>query len=181
LLTQVNGVAAAAAASTGTYASVSQASTGKQAAGGVQVTPRACSGPASAGFGPTALAAAPAAAVTFRVATNEVSEVLIASSGKSASAALAGHVPAGCARYQERAGGKTLTYDVKKQAITGVGTQAEVLNVQAAGAASDDQWSLVYRGAGFAGTVTVTGPNASEKAVQELGQQAYAFAAKTLS
>ena len=39
-------------------------------------------------------------------------------------------------------------------------------------------WSLIYRGAGFVGTVTVVGPNASEKAVQELGQQAYAFAAK---
>jgi hypothetical protein len=38
LLTRVNGVAAAAPASSGSYASVAQASTGKQAAGGVQVT-----------------------------------------------------------------------------------------------------------------------------------------------
>jgi hypothetical protein len=42
-------------------------------------------------------------------------------------------------------------------------------------------WSLIYRATGFVGTVTVVGPNASEQAVRELGQQAYAFAAKSLS
>jgi hypothetical protein len=181
LLTRVNGVAAAAPASSGKYASVSQASTGKQAAGGVQVTPEACTGAATQGFDPTALAGAPAAAVTFRVGANGVSEVLVASSGKSASTALAGHVPAECARYKEKAEGKTFTYGVKEQAVTGVGAQAKVLNVQAVGATSDDLWSLIYRGADFVGTVTVVGPNASEKAVQELGQEAYAFATKTLS
>lgn len=181
LLTHVNGVAAAGPASTGKYASVSQASTGKQAADGARVTPKACTGAATAGFDPVALAQAPAAAVTFNVGGNGVTEVLVASSGKSASTALAGRVPPGCAQYKEEADGKTLTYDVKEQPVTGVGAQAKVLNVQAVGTRSDDQWSLIYRGAGFVGTVTVVGPNASEKAVQELGQQAYAFATKTLS
>jgi hypothetical protein len=110
-----------------------------------------------------------------------VSEVLIASSTKSASTALAGHVPAECARYEEKVDGKTFTYGIKEQAITGIGKQARVLNVNADGVKADDLWSLIYRGAGFVGTVTVVGPNASEKAVQELGQQAYAFAAKSLS
>lgn len=182
LLTRVNGVAAAAPASSGSYASVVQASTGKQAAGGVQVNPKTCTVAATEGFDPTVLAGAPAAAVTFRVAANGVSEVLVATSGKAAAAALAGRIPAACARYQEKVGGKTITYNVTEQAVTGVGKQAKVLNVRAVGgAASDNLWSLIYRGSGFVGTVTVIGPNASAEAVQELGQQAYAFAAKTLS
>ena len=36
-------------------------------------------------------------------------------------------------------------------------------------------------GKGFVGTVTVVGLNASKQAVTELGQQAYAFAARSLS
>lgn len=175
LLTRVNGVAAAAAASSGRYGSVAQAT------GGVQVIPKACAVAATQGFDPTVLTGAPAAAVTFRVAANGVSEVLIASSGKSAATALAGRIPAACHRYEEKVGGKTVTFGVKEQAVTGIGRQAEALNAQAPGAASDNLWSLIYRGADFVGTVTVIGPNASEKAVQELGQQAYAFAAKTLS
>jgi hypothetical protein len=181
LLTRVNGVAAAAPASSGKYASLPGANTGEKAVSALQVTPKACAGAATAGFDPTALAGAPAAAVTFRVGTNGVSEVLIASSPKSASTALAGHVPAECARYQEKVQGKTFTYGIKEQAITGIGKQARVLNVHAVGAKADDLWSLIYRGDGFVGTVTVVGPNASEKAVQELGRQAYAFAAKSLS
>ena len=181
LLTRVNGVAAAAPASSGKYASLPGASTGEKAVSALQVTPKACSGAATAGFDPTALAGAPAAAVTFRVGTNGVSEVLIASSAKSASTALAGHVPAECTRYEEKVEGKTFTYGIKEQAITGIGKQARVLNVQADGSKVDNLWSLIYRGVGFVGTVTVVGPNASEKAVQELGQQAYAFAAKSLS
>lgn len=180
LLTRVNGVPAAAASS-GKYASVSQASAGAQAAPGAQVTPKACTGPATEGFDPAALVGAPAAAVTFRVGTNGVSEVLVAPSAKSAASALAWHVPAGCARYKEKAGGKTFTYEVTEQPVTGIGEQAKVLNAQATSASPDDLWSLIYRGSDFVGMVTVVGPNASEKAVQELGQQAYAYAAKTLS
>lgn len=194
LLTKVNGVGPAAPASSGNYASVAQASAGKAQASagkaqasagkkpaGVQVVPKACAGAATEGFNPAALAGSPAAAVTFRVASNGVSEVLIASSDKSAATALGAHVPAQCMRYQEKAGGKTFTYGVKEQPVTGVGAQAKVLNVHAVGTASDDLWSLIYRGHGFVGTVTVIGPNASEKAVKELGQQAYAYATKTLS
>jgi hypothetical protein len=181
LLTQVNGVAAAAPASSGKYASLSAASAGSQAASAVQVTPKVCAGAATAGFDPTALAGAPAAVVTFRVGTNAVSEVLVASSAKSASSALAGRVPAQCAQYEEKVQGKTFTYGTKEQAIAGIGEQAQILNVHTASAGPDNLWSLIYRGAGFVGTVTVVGPNASEQAVKELGKQAYAFAAKSLS
>lgn len=179
LLTRVNGVAAAAPASSGTYSSMQAANS--KAASGIQVTPKACSQAATVGFNSAALGTAPAAAVTFRVGTDGVSEVLIASSAKSAATVLAGQVPAECAQYQETVGGKTYAYDVKEKAIGGIGEQARVLNVYAASAKSDEMWSLVYQAKGFIGTVTVVGPNATEQAVTELGQQAYAFATKSLS
>jgi hypothetical protein len=179
LLTRVNGVAAAAPASSGTYSSMQAANS--KAASGIQVTPKACSETATVGFNSAALGTAPAAAVTFRVGTNGVSEVLIASSAKSAATVLAGHVPAQCAQYQETVGGKTYAYDIKEKAISGIGEQARVLNVYPASAKSEEMWSLVYQAKGFIGTVTVVGPNATEQAVTELGQQAYAFATKSLS
>jgi hypothetical protein len=179
LLTRVNGVAAAAPASSGTYSSMQAANS--KAASDIQVTPKACSAAATVGFNSAALGTAPAAAVTFRVGTNGVSEVLIASSAKSAATVLAGHVPAECAQYQETVGGKTYAYDIKEKTISGIGEQARVLNVYAASAKSDEMWSLVYQAKGFIGTVTVVGPNATEQAVTELGQQAYAFATKSLS
>jgi hypothetical protein len=181
LLTRVNGVAAVTPVSTGRYASLTAATTGRLAANVVHVSPPACAGAASAGFGSAILAGAPAAAVTFRLGGNVVSEVLIASSAVSASAVLAGHVPAGCARYQGKVAGKTVTYGLTEKEVTGIGQQARVLNVRAGGAASGNQWTLVYQGAGFVGTLTVIGPNASELAVRELAQQAYAFAASSLS
>jgi hypothetical protein len=180
LLTRVNGVTATAPAATGTYASLPEPGA-KKTAGAVQVTPAGCTGSALAGFNPAALAGAMAASVSFRVSGNDVSEVLIASSDKSAAAALAGKVPAKCAHYEEKVDGKTFKYAVDETTLTGIGKQARVLNVDAEGAASEEQWSLVYRGTGFVGAVTVIGPNASADAVRELGQQAYAFAAKSLS
>ena len=180
LLTRVNGVAAATPASSGKYSSMTPGA-GKQAAGAVQVTPKVCTGAATAGFNPTVLADAPAAAVTFQVGTNGVSEVLVASSAESASAALTGDVPAQCSRYEEKAGGKTYTYSITEKAVKGIGQQARVLNAYPEGAKAENMWSLIYRATGFVGTVTVVGPNASEQAVRELGQQAYAFAAKSLA
>jgi hypothetical protein len=180
LLTQVNGVAAAAPATSGKYSSVAQASASKQASG-VTVSPKACSQAATEGFDPSALSGAPAAGVTFQVGTNGVSELLISSTAKSASTALAGQVPAGCTKYSETVDGKTLTYSLAEEAVSGIGAQAKVLNVHPVSGTADDLWSLIYRGTGFVGTVTVIGPNASEAAVKELGQQAYAFAVKSLA
>jgi hypothetical protein len=181
LLTRVNGVAAVTPARVGEYGTLSAASTGRPAADAVQVSPSMCGGAAAAGFGSAILAQAPAAAVTFRVGGNAVSEVLIASSAVTASAVLAGRVPAGCATYQGKVAGKTVRYGLTVKAVTGIGQQAKVLNVRAGGSAPVNQWSLVYQGAGFVGTVTVTGPNASEAAVRELAHQAYAFAARSLA
>src|SRR5690242_40766 len=120
LLTRVNGVAAAAPASSGKYSSLTAANTSKNGANAGQVTPKTCAG-AAAGFNPTALAASPAAAVTFKVGSNGVSEVLIASSAKTAATALAGHIPAECAKYQAKVAGKTYTYGATEQKVTGIG------------------------------------------------------------
>ena len=181
LLTRVNGVAAAASATTGEYAMLPAASTGRPAANAVKVSPSVCGGAAAAGFGSAILAQAPAAAVTFHVGGNAVSEVLIASSAGTASTVLAGRVPAGCTHYQGKVAGKTVMYGLTVKAVKGIGRQARVLHVLTSGAAPANQWTLVYRGAGFVGTVTVIGPNASETAVRELARQAYAFAAKSLA
>lgn len=180
LLTRVNGVPAAATKSIGDYGSLSAASLAKQAASGVQVTPKACAGAAATGFNPGALASAPAATSTFSVGNNAVSEVLIASTTESAAAALAGQVPAECSQYQEKIAGKTYTFGVKEQSVSGIGQQARVVNVAPTGAKSEDLWSIIYRGKGFVGTVTVVGPNASKQAVTELAQQSYAYADKSL-
>ncbi len=181
LLTRVNGVAAVTPVSIGKYASLTAASTGRPAMHAVQVSPSGCASAAAAGFGSAILAQAPAAAVTFRLGGNAVSEALIASSADSASAVLAGQVPAGCAEYRGKVAGKTVKFGLTGKAVTGIGQQARVLNIRTGGAAAANQWSLVYRGAGFVGTVTVIGPNASEVAVRELARQAYAFAAKSLA
>ena len=181
LLTRVNGVAAVTPVSIGKYASLTAASTGRPAMHAVQVSPSGCARAAAAGFGSAILAQAPAAAATFRLGGNAVSEALIASSADSASAVLAGQVPAECAEYRGKVAGKTVKFGLTGKAVTGIGQQARVLNIRTGGAAAANQWSLVYRGAGFVGTVTVIGPNASEVAVRELARQAYAFAAKSLA
>ena len=127
------------------------------------------------------LADSPAAAVTFKVDANDVSEVLV-SSPDSVAVHRAGRAAPGLLR--------ALQGDRRRQdpdlhgtesALTGIGKQARVLNVRSSAGSADDLWSLVYRGKGFVGAVTVVGPNASQAAVRELGEQAYTYAAKSLS
>lgn len=179
LLTRVNGVAAAAPATSGDYSTMVAA--GSKRTAGIQVSPKACTGAATIGFNPAALGSSPAAAVTFRVGTNGVSEVLIASSAKSASSALAGTIPAECAKYKETIGGKTYTYGLQEKTVKGIGQQARVLNVHSEAAQPEALWSVIYQAKGFIGTVTVVGPNATQAAVTELSKQAFAYAAKSLS
>jgi hypothetical protein len=179
LLAKVNGTRAAGPAATGDYASLAASSPGRQVSQGVRVTPAACASHEPDGFNAAVIAGAPAAAITFRVGHNGVSEMLVSS--PAASRALAAKVPAQCARYEETIGGKTFKYTVKESSVTGIGTEAHVLNVRSTGGTADDMWSLVYRGPGFVGSVTVVGPGASEVAVKSLGKQAYAFATKELS
>jgi hypothetical protein len=179
LLTKLDGLKATGPASTGNYTSLAAADPSRHLAAGVSVTPRACAADVPDGFNGALIAAAPAAAVSFRVGHNGVSEMLISSS--AASSALMAKVPAECARYKETIGGKTFEYTVKESAIKGIGEEAHVLNVRSTGGTADDMWSLVYRGAGFVGSVTVIGPGATELAVKSVAERAYALAAKELS
>jgi len=177
LLTRVNGVGAASAAASGNYAAMSAKAAGGQSAGGA---PKTCARALATGLDAAALNGASAALVTFEVGGNDVSELLAAAPGTAAAGALAGRLPASCAHYKETVHGKTIRYAVTESALAGIGKQAKVLNVAPAASGSDDLWSLVYRGAGFVGAVTVVGPDASQAAVRELGQQAYAYAVKSL-
>jgi hypothetical protein len=178
LLTRVNGVGAASSAASGGYAAMSAKVAGQQSAGGA---PKPCAQAVGTGLDSAVLAGATAATVTFKVGGNDVSELLAAAPGTAAASALAGRLPASCAHYKGTVDGKSVTYTVTESALSGIGKQAKVLNVSSAAGGSDSRWSLVYRGAGFVGAVTVVGPNASKSAVSELGRQAYTYAAKSLS
>lgn len=181
LLTRVNGVGAATPVASGVFSSLPATETGGRPTGGVKATPEACAQATRTGFNPTVLGASPAAAVTFKVDTNGVSEVLVSSPDSVSSTALAGKLPASCAHFKETVDGKTMTYTVTQSTLTGIGKQARILNLKSSAGRADDLWSLVYLGKGFVGGVTVVGPNASQTAVRELGEQAYTYAAKSLS
>jgi hypothetical protein len=117
---------------------------------------------------------------TFRIGNNGVSEVLIAPSATEAVSALGSQLMAGCDSYHATVGGKTFTYTVREAALHGLGQQARELNIKAAGYAQVDVWSVLYRGNGFVGAVTVVGPNASQPVVQALAKDAYQHATTML-
>ena len=77
--------------------------------------------------------------------------------------------------------GKTFRYSVKEVPFSGLANQARALNVKATGYAEVTVWSVVYRADGFAGAVTIVGPDASKAGVENLARQAYAYAAQSLS
>lgn len=200
LLTRINGVGPVAAADAGSYASLPEVQSAARSLSAVSVTPKACAqAMALAGAGVTGSAAgragsgtaglatpalsiggAPAAAVSFRVGQDGVSEVLAAPADPQAAAALGQSLPTGCAHYSASRGGKTYRYAVQQAWITGIGKQARLTSVTAAGQPGGNVRTVVYRGNGFVGAITVVGPNASEAAVRELAQQAYAYAAQSL-
>lgn len=181
LLSRINGVAATHPAAAGNYASLPEASAGSKPRRGVTVIPQACERATLTGFNADVLAGSAAAAVTFLVGRNSVSEVLVASNGTVAASALADQLPKRCATYREIIDGRTFRYSVRESVIKGIGRQARVLNVKTTGAVVNDQWSMIYCGPGFVGSVTVVGPNASQLAIRQLAKQAYAYAAKSLS
>lgn len=178
LLTKVNGVTASGPLTAGTYSTLPGM---KPTTKGVTVNPKACANDSTAGFNPSDVQSAPAASVTFKVGGNGVSEVLLSPSGAAAASALEQKIPAECARYSATVGGKTYHYAITDSQVSGIGQRARVINVKIAGYPADDVWSVLYRGSGFMGAVTVVGPNASETAVRQLGAQSYSYAVKALS
>jgi hypothetical protein len=181
LLTRVDGKRPAAAAEAGDYGALPDVQTSKQTMNGVKVTPAKCAEASVTGFNSASFARAPAAVVTFRVGRDGVSDVLVSASPRLAVIAVGNKLSAGCSHYNASANGKTFRYSVREGVVTGIGNQARVLNVKAAGYAQVDVWSVVYRGNGFVGAVTMVGPDASEHGVTTLARNAYAHAEQSLS
>jgi hypothetical protein len=181
LLTKIDGERPAAAAQAGDYGTLPDVQTSEQTMKGVKVTPANCSEATVAGFNSAAFSRAPAALVTFRVGRDGVSEVLVSASSQLAETALNARLPAGCSHYQATTDGKTFSYTVSQSTVGGLADQARALNVKASGYAQVDVWSVVYRGRGFVGAVTVVGPDASLPGVEALASQSYSYAGRSLS
>ncbi|MCW2936600.1 MAG: hypothetical protein JWM19_7562 [Actinomycetia bacterium] len=184
LLIRINGVGPASAPDAGSYASLPAIKTAAAQMLGTTITPAECAQATvlqAADLDTGALDGAPAAVANFQVGADGVSEVLAAHPGSAAVATLAETVPAGCAHYTVTAGGKTVKYAVKQDLVHGIGMQpARIVNISAPKQKSN-VWSVLYRGDGFVGAITVDGPNASEAVARALSQQAYAYAAQSLS
>lgn len=181
LLTQVNGQKPAAAPESGNYGMLPDVQTSKQTMAGVKVTPAKCAqATTQTGFNAAAFTDAPASVVSFKVGNDGVSEVLVSTSPQVATTALGAKLPAGCAHYRATVDGKVFRYSVQEIPVSGLGQQAHALNVKAAGYSTVNVWSVVYRGSGFVGAVTMVGPDASEQAVTELAQTAFTHASQAL-
>jgi hypothetical protein len=181
LLAKVSGERPAAAAEAGDYGKLPDVQTSKQSVKGVKVVPAKCAEATVAGFNSTAFSQAPAAVATFRVGRDGVSEVLLSASSQLARTALSNQLPAGCSHYKATIDGKTYSYTVHQSTVPGLADQARALNVKASGYAQVDVWSVVYRGRGFVGAVTMVGPDASLRGVKTLAGQAYSYAGQSLS
>lgn len=180
LLTTINGQPPAAPVEAGAYGSLAQVKAAETAMSGVLVRPSACARVTVTGFGLRSFAAVPATISTFRVGGNGISEMLLAPPPAAVARALGPQIPAGCARYTATVNGHAFVYLAGEQAVRHLGQAARAMHIRAAGAASLDIWSVVYRGRDFIGVVTIAGPGASADAVTALAAQAYAHAAGTL-
>ncbi|MGH3224492.1 MAG: hypothetical protein ACRDPY_38400, partial [Streptosporangiaceae bacterium] len=185
LLPEVDGARPAATAESGRYATLPDVRTSRQAMTGVTVTPAKCAQATMTAFHTPAFSAAPAAVVTFRAGRDGVSEVLVSAPPRLAETALGGLLPAGCDSYTATVDGETFRYQAREVPLGGLPekswAQARALNVQAAGYADVDVWSVVYRGEGFVGAITMVGPDVSEQGVKNLAIRAYATADRVLS
>jgi hypothetical protein len=180
LLGTVNGTTPAAPAEAGAYGALPDVETSKESLRGVIVTPAKCAQATVTGFNSSTFAHSPASVVTFRVGKDGVSEVIVAASRQSAQTALSSRLPDGCAHYKATVEGKTFSYAVKESSVPGIADQARALNVKAAGYADVDVWSVVYRGSGFVGAVTIVGPEATEQGAKVLAGEAYNRAVESL-
>lgn len=180
LLGTVNGARPANTPQSGAYGTLPDVQTGKQSLRGVTVKPAKCAQAMVTGFDSAQFAKSPASVVTFRVGHDGISEVIVAASPATAAAALAAKLPSECAQYDATVGGRTFAYSMKETPLHGIGEQARALNVKAAGYASVNVWSVVFRSRGFIGAVTIVGPDSSEQGATVLAQDAYAKATESL-
>lgn len=183
LLTRINGAGQATKPEAGSYGSLPAIQAAAKSLGGLKVTPKQCVKATvlqAIVLDTGALDSAPAAMVNFKVGTNGVSEVLAAPADDATAASLTKPIPAACAQYTAYSNGKAFHFTVKQSWMKGIGVHpARVLHIQTVDV-KGNLWSVLYRGAGFVGTITVDGPNASESGVREIATQAYNYAAKVL-
>ncbi len=180
LLTKIGGARPAAPAEAGAYGTLPDVRTSKNTMNGVKVTPAKCAEATVTGFNSAAFTHAPASVVTFRVGRDGVSELLVSATPEMSSTAFGHRLPAGCTHYTATVQGRIFRYSVKEAPLSGLASQARALNVKAAGYAQVNVWSVVYRGNGLVGVVTIVGPDASEAAAKNLASQAYAYATQSL-
>jgi hypothetical protein len=180
LLSRINGAPPAAPAEAGDYGALPEVKVTKNSMRGVAVSPAICAQATLTGFNSVTFANSPAAVSTFRIGRNGVSEVLMAPSASAAASALGKSVPSSCYHYHATVGGKTYNYQVHESWVSGIGSEARMLSVKAVGYPQVNVWSVVFRGNGIVGALTVVGPNASQTAVRQLGQQAYTYALNRL-
>ena len=95
----------------------------------------------------------------------------------AAATALGDTLPTGCNHYSATVDGKTFNYTVRESALSGLAEQARALNVKAAGYASVDVWSVVYRAPGLSARSPWSAPMRPRRASKDLAQDAYAHAA----
>jgi len=183
LLTSINGAGQATKPEAGTYGALPAIQAAAKSLGGLQVRPKQCMRATvlQAIFLDTgALSSAPAAMVDFKVGTSGVSEVLAAPADNATAAMLSKPIPAACTQYRAYSNGKAFHFAVQQSWIKGIGLQpARLLHIKTVGV-KGNLWSVLYRGTGFVGTITVDGPNSSEPTVREIAAQAYNHAAKVL-
>jgi hypothetical protein len=181
LLSRINGETPAIKPEAGPYGSLPEVLATKDSMRGVAVDPAQCAQATLTGFSSATFSDSPAAVSTFRVGRNGVSEVLMSPSAATASQALGKGVPSGCSHYSAVVSGRTFSYEVRESSVSGVGTAARALNIKAVGYPQIDVWSVVYRGSGLVGAITIVGQDASEAAARQLAEQAYKSAADRLA
>lgn len=180
LLTKVDGTGPAAPVQYGVYSGLAAVRASKQSLSNVSVTPAMCSQATATGFDSSVFAQAPAAVATFRAGRNGVSEVLVGANARMTQKALENRLPAGCEHYQAAVAGKTFGYTVHEVTLTGVAMQAKALNVRATGYSDVNVWSVVFRGKGYLGAVTIVGPDATQRRATSLANAAYTWATESL-
>jgi hypothetical protein len=181
LLTEINGQKPAAGPTGGAYGTLPEVKDAQKEARADGNQPKACVRAGLSELANGSLTKAPASLVTFKVGQNAVSETLLAPAQAAAATLLATALPKACAHYTVTVGGKTYDYSATESTVGGIGQQARAMSATIKGQPADTIWSVLYRGDGFVGALTVVGPNASELVARELGLQAYGFAAKVLS
>lgn len=180
LLTSVAGATEAATPEAGAYGSLPGVQNAKAALKGVTITPARCARAAATGLDSSAFNSAPAAVVSFRRGQRGISEVLLAPAAGVAPQALGHPVPAGCAHYRVRAGGRTYSYTIKDERPPNLGLAAREIRVHASGAATTDIWTVIYRTSGYVGAVTLMGKGTTGKQAQQIAKEACTRAQRML-